>query len=345
MKTTRTLRFLSLLALTCSTLIGVSLASADSTNKSVKSETASFWTAKRISEAIAFEMVFENGSKVAKRVPVTKAAGKPGGGGGGSSVLGSPWLFGGDPLTASGKVFFTFNGSAFYQCSGSLVDDESADYSIVLTAGHCLFEHADGNGDGIGDGFYAQRWIFVPSYFLDQVLISGCEDSPNCWTASSLKAHPSYRNQTDFTSIATHFDWGFAKITEKKNNKLPDELGDGSNSFPINFSTTLSRKSVASAFGYPADGKYNGRDLVFSRGSVSYDSWNSNKTYALASDMTGGSSGGPWLSDMGSAPSYSGTLRSVNSYKYGTTNFMYGPKFSSATQATFNEAKSAITNP
>ena len=89
----RTLRFLSLLALTCSTLIGVSLASADSTDKSAKSEAASFWTAKRISEAIAFEMVFENGSKVAKRVPVTKAASKPGGGGGGSSVLGSPWLF------------------------------------------------------------------------------------------------------------------------------------------------------------------------------------------------------------------------------------------------------------
>ena len=60
-------------------------------------------------------------------------------------------------------------------------------------------------------------------------------------------------------------------------------------------------------------------------------------------DMTGGSSGGPWLSGFVEATG-AGTLGSLNSYGYGKTAVMYGPKFNSRTQATYTAALTATTN-
>lgn len=334
MKTKRSWNYLAALILICSTLVGTSSASANSANKSVKSDAASFWTAKRINEAIAFDMIFENGSKVAKRVPVARESRRPGGGDS-SSVIGTSWVNGGLPLTASGKVFFTFDGVGYYQCSGSLVNDGNTEYAIVLTAGHCMYEQ------NISGGRYSitSLWIFIPSYDLEQVRISGCgAETAKCWAASALRAHPTFMSQPSFTTLATEYDWGFAKIKELKEGKLPDELGSANNHFPIDFGTPPSAFTTASSFGYPAAGKYKGNDLVYSQGPISFDRNN----YALASDMTGGCSGGPWLSGIATTSPYSGTLRSVNSYKYGTTKFIYGPKFSAETEATFNLAKSAL---
>jgi hypothetical protein len=48
-------------------------------------------------------------------------------------------------------------------------------------------------------------------------------------------------------------------------------------------------------FGYPASGKYGGKDLVYSRGPLGTDPWNANLTYQVATQITEGSSGGPWL--------------------------------------------------
>ena len=57
-----------------------------------------------------------------------------------------------------------------------------------------------------------------------------------------------------------------------------------------------------------------------------------NLTYALACDMTGGSSGGPWLSN--ASAGYGAKLRSLNSYGYSGVRNMYGPIFNSETSAT-----------
>ena len=60
-------------------------------------------------------------------------------------------------------------------------------------------------------------------------------------------------------------------------------------------------------------------------------------------NMTGGSSGGPWLSGFNETTG-AGTLSSVNSYGYGNTAVMYGPKFNTRTEATYNAAPSATGN-
>ena len=53
------------------------------------------------------------------------------------------------PKTASGKVFFTMAGTR-YVCSGAVVNDGRAAYSLVLTAGHCTY-------DETGAAFATQR--------------------------------------------------------------------------------------------------------------------------------------------------------------------------------------------
>jgi len=286
-----------------------------------------FWNSERINNAIAFDMVFEPGAKTAKRVAAAKGAGKPSSGSS-ANVLGSSWTKGGLPLTASGKVFFSI-GASTYQCSGALVQDGDTNFAIVLTAGHCVYDNASG---------YVQNWIFIPSYDINQVSSSGCSASTNCWQAERIFAHTGFTSETSFTTQATRYDWGFAKITERKNGALPD--GDGTNAFPAAFNE-LSANTIVNSFGYPAAGKYNGRDLVYSSGALTFDSRNGNQTYALSSDMTAGCSGGPWLSSFQNKTPYNGVLSSVNSYKYGTTTFIYGPKFNAATQSTFEQAKSS----
>lgn len=292
----------------------------------------SFWSADKIKKAVAFNMVFEKGSKVAKRIANPPEVLKPGGDTG-SSVYGASWNKAGLPLTATGKVYFAI-GFSYYQCSGALVDDDKGDRSIVLTAAHCMYDNDTSD--------YVTNWIFIPSFDVQQASISGCSASTICWAAEKVFANDGFTSQTAYTDQATWYDWGFAVITQLKDGKLPDggtgSGSDGTNSFPASFDN-LALSTVVTSFGYPAAGKYKGRDLIYSSGPIIFDIYNQNKTYGLASSMTGGSSGGPWLSNFATTAPYSGTLSSVNSYKYGSSRYMYGPKFNSDTLTTFNDAK------
>jgi hypothetical protein len=82
---------------------------------------------------------------------------------------------------------------------------------------------------------------------------------------------------------------------------------------------------------------------VYCSGGLGFDFFNLNRTYALTCDMTGGASGGPWLTSFASSGD-AGVLSSVNSYRYGFSSAMYGPKFNATTQATWNAALNATAN-
>ena len=68
-------------------------------------------------------------------------------------------------------------------------------------------------------------------------------------------------------------------------------------------------------FGYPAAGKYHGYDLIYCSDQIFNDPLNRNLTFGVDCDMTGGSSGGPWLGGF-NATTGAGTVDSVNSYGY-----------------------------
>ena len=93
-----------------------------------------------------------------------------------------------------------------------------------------------------------------------------------------------------------------------------------------------------SAFGYPAAGRYKGKDLTYCRGPIGQDPQTSNTTWSMACNMTGGSSGGPWVESTDTTTFANSTLSSLNSYGYSGGKAMYGPKFNGNTQAVFNAA-------
>ena len=57
----------------------------------------------------------------------------------------------------------------------------------------------------------------------------------------------------------------------------------------------ISTGGTVHAFGYPAAGRYNGKDLTYCTGPTFNDQYNDNLTWGIACNMTGGSSGGPWI--------------------------------------------------
>jgi V8-like Glu-specific endopeptidase len=297
---------------------------------------ANFWTAQRIDSALTREFVFDKDAKSARLNAVRK-----GGGSGGTTTkgpnkatttsTGKSWTSGGLPLAATGKVFFTF-GSSTYVCSGSVVTDDKTDRSIVLTAGHCVYNQ--------GTSQFASNWIFIPAY--DSKPNGSCTDPTNafpygCWTARSLMVHSDFSTQTTFNAISTQSDWAFAVIGA---NSAGAHLDTTVGSFVFNESGFTATNQAAYSFGYPAASPYAGADLVFCNGNTFADANNASATWGLACNMTGGASGGPWMSAF-STSTNSGALSSVNSYKYSNdATKMYGPKFDSRTRSTLNAALS-----
>ena len=161
-----------------------------------------------------------------------------------------------------------------------------------------------------------------------------------CWTAQALVVHRGYATAGGFNTQATVHDFAFAVVGPggKSNSQLDATVG----SFPIAFSG-VSAGNTLYAFGYPAAGKYHGNDLTYCAGPIFTDSSNSNLTWGMACGMTGGSSGGPWLSSFNTGTGV-GTLSSLNSYGYSGVRNMYGPKFNANTQAVYNAANSATSN-
>jgi len=297
-----------------------------------------FWTPARMRAAIPRDYAYDPATGRYHRAP----AAKPGGGGGGNgATTGASWPNGkGKVYTATGKVYFQMNGSGWV-CSGTALGDSRQSYSLVITAGHCVYDEENGNGQLSG---FATNWLFMPEF--DSSPTFTCANTAyGCWTASALVVNGGFARAGGFNDQATHFDWGFAVVGAggNANGQLDTTVG----TFGYQASA-MSASTVVDAFGYPAAQKYHGNDLVYCQGPIGFDSLNNDTTYKLACGMTGGSSGGPWFSGFanadGTSTGDSGTIQSLNSYGYSGQSNMYGPKFNSDTTATYNAANGATVN-
>lgn len=287
-----------------------------------------YWTPERMASAVPRDLS-PAGS------PLLSPRAKPGSGGGGGGVTGASWTKGGAVLLKTGKVYFTLSGGN-WQCSGSIVTDGGrSGYSLVLTAGHCAVDETNGN--------FATNWLFMPDWDASPASWStACGGTLyGCWTARALVVHYGFAHAGGFNQQATTHDWAFAVVGPGgKSSTQLDVLG----SFGIQFSGVSSGNRLAS-FGYPAAGRYDGNDLTYCAGPIIQDQYNGNKTWGMACDMTGGSSGGPWLAAFNEADGSGGTASSLNSYGYRSVKgYMFGPKFNSNTQATYNTAKTVTSN-
>jgi len=292
-----------------------------------RAQVLAYWTPARMRAATPRDFTFD-------AVRGFQPAAKPGGGGGGTggNVTGASWTGGGAILTGTGKVWFTMGGSDWI-CSGSVVSDGSTAHSIVLTAGHCAVET---------DGTFATNWVFIPEF--DTRPTYTCANTVyGCWVADALYADVAFASAGGFNNTAVQHDWAFAVVGNDGNSNSQLEAAVGG-SFAIQYSG-VSAGQTLSAFGYPAAGKYRGKDLVYCRGPLGTDANTGGTTWSMACDMTGGSSGGPWV--VTSDPkAYAGTiLSSLNSYGYSGVKNMYGPKFNANTKAVFDSADAGVVGP
>lgn len=298
-----------------------------------------YWTPERMASAIPRDLS-PAGSPV---VPAAKGGipGPPGGGGGGgggggdpTAVTGASWANGGAVDTQTGKVYFVVFPYA-YVCSGAVATDTRSGYSLVLTAGHCVWDSKKG---------FVTNWMFIPDFDAQPVggYPPACGNTAyGCWTATALIVHNGFASQKNFSSQATRFDWGFAVVGAGGNDTV--QLDTTVGSYAVQYAGVSSGNRLA-AFGYPAAAPYDGTDLVYCAGNIFADSSNGNATWGMTCDMTGGASGGPWLTGLDETTGTGGTLSSLNSYRYSGGDSMYGPKFNSYTQATYNAADAATAN-
>lgn len=221
--------------------------------------------------------------------------GKPGGGGGsGATAVQVP------AQPKFGKVFFTLGGLN-YVCSGTATSSTNGD--VVTTAGHCVNE---------GPGAYATNFAFVPAYE------NGARPY-GTWVAETVLTTTQWKDSGDF-----NHDVGFAVMAEQGGKSLTDVTG----SYPIAFN--LGYNLPFDAYGYPAAKPYRG-ELLYRCSGVAGKDTRGTTDHRLPCSMTGGSSGGGWITG--------GKLNSVNSFGYsGEKNVMYGPYFGNVEQATYTTA-------
>jgi V8-like Glu-specific endopeptidase len=248
-----------------------------------------------------------------------------GGGGGGGAVTGASWTGGGTINDRSGKLYFsTTKGN--WQCSASVVDDGSTSntYSVILTAGHCTYDAAEGG--------WSTNVQFIPNF--DAAPFACGSTMYGCWTgATRLGVNLSFFNEGGFgSSESVRVDYGFMQLGlgGKSGTAELDNVVGG-----YGFRTTAADFSATEwAFGYPAAGKYKGKDLTYCKGSAVEDPYG-DPTWGIACNMTGGSSGGPWLVNTTNPGSVTapGVLSSLNSYGYQGLTYMFGPIFDGQTIA------------
>jgi hypothetical protein len=281
--------------------------------KAEQNRIIAYWTPARIAAAQHRDYVRTGTGKI---IPFAK----PGGTGGGT---GASWT-GNEPVELRvGRILFSSGGSDWI-CSGTVVDDAATNngYSIILTAGHCVYDGADG---------WSYNFLFMPDF----------DDNPNydcaarvlgCWTANRVGIHTNFHPSGFGPDAALRVDYGFARVGAGSKGAQLDATVGG---YGIT-TATIGNAEVQWAFGFPAEGRYKGKDLIFCTGATAPDPQLSG-VYGMNCNMNGGSSGGGWL--LGAAnPSNDENrfLSSVNSYGYSGLAKMFGPKFTADTIAVMN---------
>jgi hypothetical protein len=239
-----------------------------------------------------------------------------------------PYSYNSNPNRQVGKLFFDTQpgaGESWSHCTATAVNSENR--SLVLTAGHCVFRpDPDGNGIISGNGHWYENFQFCPGYE------NGC--NLGVWR---------YRNvSTTFTWFggygSSHYydyrdDIGVLLVNPNSSGYIVNALGGHGISF--NAASNQYRYS----FGYPVSDwrwpeySYSGEDMIYCP-EYSYADSSIPGTMWLSCTMTGGSSGGPWLTNVQS--NWLGYVNSVNSHKPYGGKWMQGPYFDGEESYLFN---------
>jgi len=214
------------------------------------------------------------------------------------------------PYITVGKLFFTL-GNSNYVCSASVVRPH-----LVVTARHCIFNYIHPSG-----GAFARNVVFYPGYYYGPNAALG-----GGWVARRLATWVG--NAPNF-----RYDIGFVQLFDN------DQRGCGGSAGgrPIERYTGYLgyayggdySKRQFNEFGYPAAAPFGGSAMVETEAATGeLNTFGMADTVETGSDMTGGSSGGPWM--IGFAPGGGGYVNGLNSFKWVVpdhANAMNSPQF------------------
>lgn len=201
------------------------------------------------------------------------------------------------PFRAAGKLFFNIGGSS-YVCSASLIKR-----GLIVTAAHCVTAY--------GTRTWYADWRFVPAY-QNGLAPYGT------WTTRRRHVLASYLAGTDNCTVAgivCENDVAVLEITGNRGVYPGDHTGwygYGYNGYGFTGSgVRAGNLGHITQLGYPValdDG-----ELMERTDSFAYTDGSLSDNNVIGSQQSGGSSGGPWLVNFGSAPAvtgYSGTAGS-----------------------------------
>jgi V8-like Glu-specific endopeptidase len=219
------------------------------------------------------------------------------------------------PNRVHGKVFFTRPGVGNFVCSGTVVDARNR--ATVITAGHCVLDA----------GRWSTNFAFAPGYGH----LLGIANAPYGVWAASGEAAP----QPWVDSQNLRFDVGAAVLARDVSGRsLQDVVGARG----VAFNQTVSQSFRS--YGYPAqpssEHAFDGMALWACDSSPPVadnpTSASGPSTMGIGCDMTGGSSGGGWVTG-------AGRLNGLNSYRYtNQPDLMYGPYFGPTIKALYEYA-------
>jgi len=207
------------------------------------------------------------------------------------------------PYRTTGKIFFTKPGVGDFQCSGSVVAKR-----VVITAAHCLY----------GEGHFYTNWVFIPGYDGSRSTLA--QQRPlGTWTwnrgqvpTNWINTGGSLPNRTDFASLVLN-DQVFGSTSYQLYQKA------GRYTFAVNhlFDTAVTM------LGYPCNfDSCNIMQRVDSSDHRVPPGYTGGNAYEYGSDMTGGSSGGPWLENFGTGAAPQGSWTTRNAV-VGVTSYIY----------------------
>lgn len=242
------------------------------------------------------------------------------GSGGDGTVTHARWTDGGAVQTAAGRILFTMPDGD-YVCSGTAVTDGTTGRSIVLTAAHCLY-------DDIAKVFTSNA-IFIPNQDDgggDRTDFDCGNDPIGCWSLDHGVVDVNWTTLTFPNNVA--WDYGFYVVSDSGAHSGPGGSGAldvAAGTLAIDFTTpTTGATATALGYSYSVDPNFMYcQESLGTNGSVNY--------WLDSCDLTGGSSGGPWLQPLDGG---NGPIISVNSWGYTTRSGMAGPKLHGTSAAT-----------
>ncbi|KAL7473625.1 hypothetical protein ACHAXS_014132 [Conticribra weissflogii] len=241
------------------------------------------------------------------------------------------WPYEGVVKTTTGRILFFINSSP-YVCTGTVLKPPDGvatnnDRTIILTAAHCAYQYSPYGGQ------FAEHALFIP----DQDDTRGgrtndiCGDDPmGCWIPAFAVVDRRWTEMGFPNSVP--YDYAYyndAAVHEQGYlADIPDILDEAVEPLPVNFhfnedisNYNFFTHGLGYSFNKDPNFRYCSTDVSTKFGIQTYEN-----LWLDICDMTGGSSGGPWMVDVDT--NGRGTVVSVNSWGYSSSSGMAGPDLS-----------------